>query len=161
MEKVSNLDGIITILFVISLGWGIFTPGKRNGFFFFLPYIICVVTLSYIGQQIPEYEKYGFGQQLMVYIGISLVIGIIEYYGYQPICHKCHKRLGMRKLRETDHVSNDYIGTKMYSIKNKSGNKIGEYEAPVTKRRTNYKGHYHCKYCGAISIKHEYNEHEL
>lgn len=48
-----------------------------------------------------------------------------------------------------------YIGTKSYDIKSNSREKIGEYDAPVSRTAYTFTSKYLCGYCGGITTRRE------
>lgn len=148
--------GVLIGLFggLIAIFWGALTWGQRYLFFFYAPYILFTISsilfscCSFIcgEEEVDDMDIVIMTILLCMFLIAELLTFLFEYIP-KPKCSNCGKRLGMMKISESDFSRYDYIGTKSYDIRSKSGEKIGEYEGPVSRTSYYFTGYYQCKYC--------------
>ena len=133
---------LLGLLFAfIGFIWWAAKNGKRNGIFFFLPYIVFfvgvlmfVLGVNYFNRNNPELKDGGLEIIIYIAIIIEFLAFLLEFFT-QPKCSGCKRRLGMKIVSTSDYDRYDYIGTK--------DNKV------VSKTDLQFIAHYTCKYCGA------------
>lgn len=146
---------------MLAMAWWAWKMGKRSLFFFYAPYILFAFSfIQFI------YGSYNYGEKkaddkeaitilFWIFSIVEFLAFLFEYFLAQPKCSNCGKRSGMMKVSEGDFSSYDYIGTKNYAIRSKGGEKIGEYEGPVSRTAYNFTAQYHCKYCKNYTSRRE------
>lgn len=146
---------------LIAMVWWLSGIGRRSLFFFYAPYILFAISFilfSYgiynSGEKNPD-DRESLTIFFWFFSIVELLAFLFEYFLAQPKCPNCGKRSGMKKFSESDFSSYDYIGTKTYSIRSKGGEKIGEYEGPVSRTAFDFTAHYQCHYCNNIASREE------
>lgn len=150
------------ILFsVVGFFWWAIKIGTRSGILFFAPYLLFLIGIVFLTEGLKaEQIRQGNntdGMTISYWVfGIVETIGfLLEYFFAQPKCVKCGKRTTLKKINESNLDSFTHWGTKTYSIKDNSGNKIGSYEGIVEQTTFTFIGNYTCSNCGTITSRRE------
>lgn len=144
-ELIPGGFGIILLFTtMIVIIWAMLSFRSRVGFVFLLPYIIYFIATY--GFFLGVYEGNAPAGLFYIFWGAAIIFFLLEYF-LTPKCPWCRKRLwmgsGWRDVRD----SYEYIGTKEYEVKSKTGNVVGRFEGPVSRTSSYFIEHHICSYC--------------
>jgi hypothetical protein len=145
-------------LFLSAALWWVSRFGNRKGLFFYAPYILFTLGMTLViifMLRAGDKDSLTTISTLVPIMSIIEIIAFLIEYFSMPKCSHCKKRLRMKLMNQADFATYDYTGTKSYDIKSNSGEKIGEYDAPVSRTAYTFTSKYLCGYCGKITSRRE------